>query len=135
MIQSASAKLARSGPTHPKQFRASQHAFLQTCIEEIHVVSQELVDSLDFACFELTLKLPPIRLEDLERRERKDLLDKREHSGTKQEHALAPVLKLRMPIFLRRRLGGLATSVQTGAFRTSGTAPGRRLVLYPHRRQ
>ena len=96
------------------------------------MVSQELVDSLDFACFELTLKLPPIRLEDLERRERKDLLDKREHSGTKQEHALAPVLKLGVPVLRRWRLWCLAPEIWTRGTRARLPSPRYGLVFDPH---
>lgn len=75
--RSAPAKLARSGPTYPKQLRARQHAFLEAGIEEVHVVPEELVDRLDLACLKLTLKLSPVRLQDLESREGKDLLHKR----------------------------------------------------------
>jgi hypothetical protein len=77
------------------------------------VVSQELIDSLDL--FQLCFKTPPVRFEDLERRKGKDLLDKREHPSTQDEHSCAPPFELHM--------------------RRYGRAPSRRLVVGPHSRE
>ena len=77
------------------------------------MVPQELIDSLDF--FQLCFKAPPVRFEDLERRKGKDLLDKREHPSTQDEHSRAPSFELRM--------------------RRYGCAPSRRLMIGPHSRE
>ena len=77
------------------------------------MVPQELIDSLDL--FQLRLKTPPVRFEDLERRKSKDLLNEREHTSAQDEYSCAPLFELRM--------------------RRYGCAPGRGLVVSPHSRE
>ena len=96
------------------------------------MIPQELVDGLDLARLELSFKLPPIRLQDLKRREREDLLHKREHPRPQQEHALAPVLKLGVPVLRRWRLWCLAPEIWTRGTRARLPSPRCGLVFDPH---
>jgi hypothetical protein len=103
----------RGKATHPQQLRTCQHTFLQARIQKVHVVPQELINSLDI--FQLCLKVPPVGFEDLKCRKGEDLLDEREHPSAQDEHSCAPLFELRM--------------------RRCGRAPGRGRVVGPHSRE
>lgn len=89
------------------------------------MISKQLIHCLDLACLKPPLQFPPVRFEHFERCERENLLHKGEHPRAQQEHALAPVLEVRLPVTRGGR------SARGMCWRP----PWRRLVLNPHGRQ
>ena len=76
-------------------FCVGEHTFLQTCVQEVYVVPEELVHCNDFSNF--SLKISPVGLQHLHRRVTYYLLDHSKHPRAEEPHAAPPCLELGMP--------------------------------------